>query len=224
MKTESVYTLGRELNVCEGKSDTASTGPLVRCDLPFGAQCSYSLSPPMRCLRPLSSLSVVSFTSSSVNVRTPGCAPRTSRPLIPSTPLPHFFPSTTISPRFRSPLTRIFFALAASACDSASTSILRLSVASSACSPARRELLRVGRAVSRFTGSLRRAGFLVEGFGDGFSGMTLFAVAEMSVSTSRFAWMLASRLRSKALILLSSSVLIGIVIGHVLGSQGQRDI
>lgn len=120
-------------------------------------------------------------------------------PFIASVP-PYFLPSTAMSPRFRSPLTRIFFALAASTWASASTSSLRFNTSLSASMPARRELTRVGRVVSRLTGSLRRDLRFGAAIGEGLSGIIFLATVEISVRTSRLAWMLASRLRSKALI------------------------
>ena len=179
---------------------------MAKSCLPLGAQCSYSFKPFMRFLRLFRFSSVVSWTSSSPNVLTPGCAPRIIL-CKPEILLTYFLPSTTMSPRLRSSLTRIFFALASSARCSASTASLRLSVSLSASRPAKRELTRVGLVDSLLTGSLRRRGALAFGFG--LSGMTFFAVAEMSVRIARLASMFCRRLRSKALIS-GSSFLTGI--------------
>lgn len=157
----------------------------------------------MRNLSSLRSLSVVPFTSSSVKVLTPGCAPLTARPFrlaSPSMPPSHFRPSTWMSPRFKSPLTRIFFALAFSASDSASTSALRLSNPASASSPASRLLCRVGRGVSRLTGSRLARGVLARfGFGGAGFGMILSAVVLMLLRMALLLAMFSRRLRSNAL-------------------------
>lgn len=124
-------------------------------------------------------------------------------------PAAHLFPSTAISPRLRSWLTRSFFALASCAWCSASISSLRFNVSLSASRPASRELTRVGRGVSRLTGSERllRLGAVV---GAGLAGMIFLAVAEMSFRMARFASMFSKRLRSKALIS-AGSFLVGIL-------------
>lgn len=171
--------------------------------MPWTGHFSYNFSPLMRNLSSFKPLSVVPFTSSLVNVLTPGCAPRTARPFklaSPSTPPSHFRPSTWISPRLRSPLTRIFFALSLSACDSASTSALRLSRAVSASRPASRLLWRVGRSGSRLTGSRFTRGVLWRfGFGGAGFGMILSAVVLMPLRIALLLAMFSRRLRSNAL-------------------------
>ncbi len=179
-----------------------------RCvDLPLTGHFSYNLRLPMRSLRSFNPLSVVSFTSSSVNVLTPGCAPRTERPFSParpSMPLSHLRPSTLISPKLRSPLTRIFFALAFSDSASASTSNLRLSTSESASRPASRLLCRVARTGVLWTGSRFARGVDSRftfglGFGGAGLGMILSAVVLMPLRMALLLAMFSSRLRSNAL-------------------------
>lgn len=113
----------------------------------FGSYPWYNSSALIFSLSAFKPSSVVSRTSSSVKVLTFGCAPL----MIPDRKLSsllHFFPSTTISLKFRSPVTLCFFAFACSFANSYSTSALRLAVSLSASRPAIRELVLVGRGSS----------------------------------------------------------------------------
>lgn len=169
---------------------------------PFTAHLSYSSRLFIFSLIFRKSSSVVSFMSSSSNVRTPGSAPsfgREMRPVTASTPFVNLRPSTRMSPRFRSSLTLAFFTGLSGGKSDAGTdsSASRFGV-----SPLRRELARVATALSRLGCSLLSTGCLLgrgreRGLAGG-GGAIFEAVLERSLSISLFALILLRRRASNA--------------------------
>lgn len=105
----------------------------ARLDILLGSNPSHNCNPLIFSLKARSSLSLVSRTSCAEKVRSPGFAGPTDDKKLPL--WFHCRPETTVSLRFKSPLTRCLFALCASWNAAASSSAFRFATSLSATIP-----------------------------------------------------------------------------------------
>lgn len=142
-------------------------------DLPLGCQPPNSVKSLKSCRSDFSFSSSVSFISSSVNVRTPGCAPCTK--LARASALDHLLPSTWRFESLRSPLVRVRLGSLSLSSTGMSSSLTSVFLVGSALALAKRALWRTGMTRVGATGSaaLRFRG--TAGLGAGAAALLILA-------------------------------------------------